>query len=151
MRRTIPTLLAAGVLLTAAACGTAAPGSTAAGTPSAEAAAPPALKSTCEALGEAYGRNMAALAESLTNLVADRSAVARAQASLAAFGAAVENATKSSDDARLRTDGAQTAARIRTTSADPKFFAAVKTTADVQRTMGPTLTGWLAPVTRHCS
>lgn len=156
MRRTIPTLLAAGVLLTAAACGTATDQTgPATGTPGAVAASAPsvpaAIRSTCEALGQAYGRNMAALAESLTNLVADPANTPRAQASLAAFGAAIENATKASDDTQLRADGKQTADRMRTTSADPKFFRAIKTTGDVAKTMGPTLTGWLSPVSRHCS
>jgi hypothetical protein len=152
MRRTVRTLLAAGVLLTAAACGTTSnPPGPAAGTPGAAASVPAAIRSTCEALGEAYGRNMAALAESLTNLVADRATVSRAQASLAAFGTAIENATEASDDTRLRADGKQAADRMQATSTDPKFFAGVRTTADVQKTMGPTLTGWLSPVTRHCS
>ena len=152
MRRTIPTLLAAGVLLTAAACGTATDPATPASAPAAAApSVPAAVKSTCEALGQAYGRNMAALAESLTNLVADRTTAPRAQASLADFGTAIENATKASDDARMRADGKQTADRMRATSADPKFFGAIKTSGDVQKTMGPTLTGWLSPVARHCS
>jgi hypothetical protein len=155
MRRTIRTLLVGGVLLTAAACGTAADNTSSAGTPSAVVAsapsAPAALKSTCEALGQAYGRNMAALAESLTNLVADRTTVARAQASLAAFATAIENATKASDDAQLRVDGKQAADRMHAKATDPKFFGGIKTAKDVEKTMGPTLTAWVSPISRHCS
>jgi hypothetical protein len=155
MRRTIRTLLVGGVLLTAAACGTATDTASTAGTPGV-AGAPPAtvstaLKSTCEALGQAYGRNMAALAESLTTYVGDRTTVARAQASLAAFATAVENATKASTDAKLKADGKQAADRMHAKSTDTKFFGTIKTSQDVEKTMGPTLTAWLSPVTRHCS
>jgi hypothetical protein len=157
MRRTFTTLLVGGVLLTAGACGTAPESATSAtGTSAAPASsaagAPTAIKSTCEALGQAYGRNMAALAESLTNYVADPPAnLKRAQASLAAFATAVDNATKASTDAQLEADGRQTATRMKAKSADPKFFGGIRNTKDIEKTMGPTLTSWLAPVSRHCS
>lgn len=152
MRRTILTLLVGGVLLSAAACGTATDTPTA--TPAVQApaaSAPAAVASTCEALGQAYSKNIAALAESLTTLVADRKTAAQAQASLASFATAVADATKASQDAQFRADGKQAADQMRTRSADTKFFAAIKTKEDVAQTMGPTLTGWLSPVTRHCS
>jgi hypothetical protein len=84
-------------------------------------------------------------------MVADRKTVAQAQDSLAGFATAVTDATKASDDAQLRADGKQAADQMRAKSADPKFFAGIKTGEDVAQTMGPTLTQWLSPVTRHCS
>jgi hypothetical protein len=158
MRRTIRTLLVGCVLLTAAACGTATDktatptvAGTNGGASGAAGNATPALASTCEALGQAYNKNIAALAESLTTLVADRKTVAQAQESLSAFATAVADATKASDDAQLRADGKQAAEQMRAKSADKKFFAAIKTGEDVNKTMGATLTAWLSPVTRHCS
>jgi hypothetical protein len=155
MRRTIRTLLVGGVLLSAAACGTATGttpttgASTAAGAPAGS--VPGTVGATCEALGQAYSKNIASLAESLTTLVADRKTVAKAQESLAGFATAVADATKASDDAQVRADGKQAAEQMRAKSADTKFFATIKTSEDVSKTMGPTLTGWLSPVTRHCS
>jgi hypothetical protein len=150
MRRALCTLLVGGVLLSAAACGTATD-KTAAPGPTPVASAPGAVGSTCEALGQAYTTNIATLAESLTTLVADRKTTAQAQQSLAAFATAVADATKASDDAQIRADGKQAADQMRAKSADKKFFAAIKTSEDVSKTMGATLTGWLSPITRHCS
>lgn len=151
MRRTICTLLVGGVLLSAAACGTATDTTATTSPAVAPAGSAPAVASACEALGEAYNKNIAALAEALTTLVADRKTVAQAQESLATFATAVAEATKASEDAQLRADGKQAADRLRATSADTKFFAAIKTGEDVNKTMGSTLTEWLSPVTRHCS
>jgi hypothetical protein len=149
MRRTIATLLTGGVLLAVTACGTA--GDTTPVVSAPTTGAPPAIRSTCEALGQAYGKNMSALAESLSTLVADRATLAQAQRSLAGFATAVVDATKVSDDPQIRADGKQAADRMRAKSADPKFFAAIKTSKDVDQTMGPTLTEWLSPISRHCS
>ena len=149
MRRTIRTLLAGGVLLAAASCGTATGSNAPAYVASAPTTGGPGF--TCEALSRAYGKNMAPLAQALTTLVADRKTVTQAQKSLAAFATSVAEATKTSDDAQIRADGKQAADRMRAKSADKKFFAAIKTTKDVDQTMGPTLTEWLSPVARHCS
>jgi len=152
MRRTIRNLLVGGVLLSAAACGTATgttPTATGASAPAV--GVPPAVASTCEALGQAYGNNIPAFAQALSALAADPKTVADAQESLAAFATAVADATKASDDAQLRADGKQAADQMRAKSADKKFFAAIKTTKDVDQTIGPTLTQWLSPITRHCS
>ena len=159
MRRTIRTLFVSGVLLSTAACGTATgtsgtpnvPGAPGGASAPAAAAAPGALASTCEALGQAYSTNIAAFAESLTTLVNDSKAVAGAEASLTAFAGAVADATKGSDDAQIKADGKKAADTMRAKAADKKFFAGIKTAADVERTMGPTLTEWMSPVTKHCS
>ncbi|XVU22683.1 hypothetical protein ACQPZJ_36225 [Actinoplanes sp. CA-054009] len=143
------------VLLAAAAaatgCGTAAgssPGATAA-PPS----VPAELKSTCDALGKAYGERMAPFAESLTTLVGKRTpdAQKRAQDSLAAFATAVDDATRASGDTALRADGKKTADQLRAKSGDAAFFAGIKTEKDVTTTLGPILKEWLTPVTRHCA
>ena len=41
--------------------------------------------------------------------------------------------------------------QMRAKSSDTKFFATIKTPADVDKTMGTTLTGWLSPVQKQCS
>ncbi|WP_328468331.1 hypothetical protein OHA21_51505 [Actinoplanes sp. NBC_00393] len=153
MRRVISTLLAGGALLTAAACGTA-PNSgtdTAASAPAAASpAATPAVGAACEALAQAYGKNMAPYAQSLTTLVSDRTTIAQAQQSLAAFATAVQDATKSSADKQLQADGKKTAEQMHAKSTDAKFFGAIKTPEDVNKAMGPTLTSWLSPLSEHC-
>lgn len=151
MRRTVTTLLVGGVLLTAAACGTAKSPAAAPEAAAPASTAPVAIKVTCEALGAAYGKNMAPFAEALTKYVADRKTIAAAQQSLAAFATAVADATQSGGDAQLKADGKQAADQMRAKSADAKFFAAIKTSEDVNKTMGSTLTAWLSPVNRHCS
>ncbi|MBL7258134.1 hypothetical protein [Paractinoplanes lichenicola] len=149
-----PVLLAGGLLLLASACGTAtgSPGTT----PQAASAAPittaqAATKSTCEALGQAYGKNMAPFAEALTKYVADRKTIAAAQSSLAAFATAVQEATATSEDAQVKADGKQAADKMHAKSTDATFFGTIKTSKDVDKTLGPTMTEWLSPVSRHCS
>ncbi|MCY1138163.1 hypothetical protein OWR29_09155 [Actinoplanes sp. Pm04-4] len=147
-------LLVVAAISAAAACGTAQPPSAAqgaSGAPAPVSAAPPAIRTTCEALGRAYQANMAPLAEALTKLVADRKTIATAQQSLASFATAVQDATAASADPDLKSAGKQAATQMHQKSTDEKFFNAIKTTKDVDKTLGPTLTGWLSPVTRHCS
>ncbi|MEV4349688.1 hypothetical protein AB0J83_34960 [Actinoplanes sp. NPDC049596] len=130
-----------------AGCGTAATVSTPAPSVDTE------LKTTCDALGKAYGEKMAPFAQSLTTMIGKRDAATqkRAQESLAAFATAVDEATKASGDAALRADGQKTAEQLRTKSADAKFFAGIRTEKDVTTILGPSLKEWLTPVTRHCS
>ncbi|WP_250034234.1 hypothetical protein [Paractinoplanes maris] len=157
--RIVGALVVVGMLSSAGACGTAQPppgtaqAPSAARGPSAAAASTPpaAIRNTCEALGRAYQTNMAPLAESLTKFVADRKTIAAAQQSLAAFATAVQEATATSDDADLKAAGKKAATQMHSKSTDDKFFGAIKTSKDIDKTLGPTLTGWLSPVTRHCS
>ncbi|GAB2567862.1 hypothetical protein Aab01nite_44220 [Paractinoplanes abujensis] len=146
-------LLAAGVLVIASACGTATNSTTTAAPASAApvTTAQAATKSTCEALGQAYGKNMAPFAEALTKYVADRKTIATAQSSLAAFATAVQEATATSKDAQIKADGKQAADKMHAKSTDAKFFSAIKTSKDVDKTLGPTMSDWLSPVQRHCS
>ncbi|MDY7087913.1 MAG: hypothetical protein SYR96_22750 [Actinomycetota bacterium] len=152
--RAATALLAGGLLLTASACGTAMNGSPTAapnvsGAPVPTAAA--AVKSTCEALGQVYGKNMAPFAEALTTFVADRKTIATAQQSLAAFATAVQEATATSEDADLKAAGKQAATTMHAKSTDTKFFNTIKTTKDVDKTLGTTMSQWLSPVSRHCN
>ena len=166
MRRAVRTLLVGGVLFSLAACGTAAksgdqpaaapaPGSTAA--PAAAGLSPEqaATKSTCEALGKAFEKNMAPFAESLTKFVAAKEAgkasPQQAQAALKSFATEIRGATESSTDAKIKADGKQAADRLQERSADAAFFAQIKTDKDVSTLLGPTLKEWLSPVTNHCS
>jgi hypothetical protein len=149
MRRATFALLVGGVLLTASACGTA-PGSQ--GT-NAAATAPstPAAGAACEALAKVYDKNMGPYAQALTTLAADPRTIAQAQQSLAAFATAVQDATKTSADTQLQAAGKQAAKQMHDRSTDDKFFATIKTTDDVTKAIGPTLTEWLSPLQQRCS
>ena len=152
MHRVIRTLLVGSAVLAAAACGTAADsGSTTTAASAPAANTPPGLGSTCEALAQVYGKNMAPYAQALTDLVADRKKVEPAQQALAAFATAVQDATKASEDAQLRAEGKKTADQMRAKSEDAKYFRTIKTAADVDKAMGPTLSEWLSPVSSRCS
>jgi len=159
MRRAVQAIIVSGTLLSAAACGTAAgptPG-VPAGTASAPAAAAPAAKTSCEALGQAYSKNMAPFAQALTDMVAARKKAGGDQGypqvkeSLTAFATGIRTATADSTDPRLKTDGNQTADRLQERAADEATFRKIKTTKDVNTMLGPTLKEWLSPVERHCS
>ncbi|MCM4084822.1 hypothetical protein [Paractinoplanes hotanensis] len=154
LARVLRSIAVLGVLSAAAACGTVQSPSTATGTSGAPApapTAPAAIRSTCEALGQAYQKNMAPLAEALTAFVSDRTTIATAQQSLASFATAVQEATAASADPDLKSAGKKAATQMHAKSTDAKFFGAIKTSKDVEKTLGATLTGWLSPVTARCS
>ncbi|MCO8271743.1 hypothetical protein M1L60_14190 [Actinoplanes sp. TRM 88003] len=154
LRRTLRTAAVLGLVSAAAACGTAmSPGGApvASGAPAPVATAPAALRTTCEAVGQAYQKNMAPFAEALTKYVADRKTIATAQQSLASFATAVQEATAASEDADLKSAGKKAATQMHAKSTDAKFFEAIKTPKDVEKTLGTTLTGWLSPVSSRCS
>jgi len=166
MRRAVQALVIGGVLLPAAACGatTNPPPGAQGGAPAAPApgAAAPSvdgsIRSSCEALGQVYGKNLAPVAKALTELVAaqqspgdDKAHLRQVQRSLTAFAAAIRAATSDSTDPQLRADGEQTAARIQAKAQDAGFIRGVKTDQDVNTVLGPTLKQWLSPVTAHCS
>jgi hypothetical protein len=122
---------------------------------------PSALAETqalCEALGQVYSTNMGPFAQALSEMVAVRqrsgntkSLQRQAQQRLGAFATAIRNATRTSGDTHARAAGRQTAELLEAKSADAAFFGQVRTTEDVQKVLGPTLKGWLEPVTNHCS
>jgi len=158
MRRAVLMLMVGGALSALAACGTASgqtPGSGAAAAPGG-AALPSALvetKQSCEALGQAYTKNVGPFAESLSKMVAGPAAATQkdAQQKLGALATAVRTATENSGDAQIKSDGKTTADNLAAKAKDAKFFAAIKTTDDVNKILGPTLKEWLSPVTHHCS
>ncbi|GID97013.1 hypothetical protein ACFQFC_38425 [Amorphoplanes digitatis] len=164
MRRAVQALVIGGVLLPAAACGIATGPTTAApvGAPAATSAAAPAadgsIRSSCEALGQVYGKNLAPFAEALTDLVAarqkagsDKEPRAEVRRSLTEFASAIRAATSASTDPQLRADGERTAEQIQAKADDAGFVGAVKTSEDVNTVLGPTLKQWLSPVAQHCS
>ena len=153
MRRAVRVVVAGGVAaFFAAACGSA---------PSSEAVSPagptaaPETKATCEAVGEAYTRNIGPFAQALTEMVQVKQPTAAsrtaAQQKLKALADSVRTATQTSGDAQLKSDGKQTADQLQAKSADAKFFGTIKTAADVNTVLGPSLKEWLSPVTHHCS
>src|SRR4051794_22235935 len=103
MRRALLSLI---VVLPLAACGTARSGTTVAAAPAST--APASTKAACEAIGEAYTKNIGPFAEAVTKLGDGTGASAarkQAQQRLAAFATAIRTATASSADPQIRTDG----------------------------------------------
>jgi len=115
--------------------------------------AAPETKATCEAVGEAYTKNIGPFAEALTKMQAAPTAAGRtaAQQKLKALADSLRTATQSSGDAQLKSDGKQAADQLQAKSADAKFFTTIKTAQDVSTVLGPSLKQWLSPVTHHCS
>jgi hypothetical protein len=153
MRRALFGIVAGGLLLGAAACGSTGGPTPGAGTP-AVGPAPEQLatKASCEAIGDVYTKNMGAFATSLSKVPASGDTARKdAQQKLTAFGSAILGATAGSTDAQMRADGKQAADQLQATAKNAGFFAKIKTTGDVSAVLGPTMKEWLAPVTHHCS
>ncbi len=163
MRRAVPALALAGVLLAAAACGTdrspqpATSGPVAAPAPAGSAPGDAPVRALCETLGKAYSDHLGPFAEALSATVADSGASRGAQAQqqarqqLKAMGDAVLEATRANPDAQIRADGEQAAEQLRKTSTDDGFFRKIKDADDVNTVMGTTVKTWMEPVSRHCS
>lgn len=164
MRRAVLTLAVGGVLLAgAAACGTASPSANGpAGTgQSVNPAVQASLADTrtvCEALGQAYGRDIGPFASALNTMVAARKSAdggkasqAQAQQSLSALAKAVLGATQGSSNAQVRVDGLTAAKQLDSQSANAAFFTKIQTAKDMNTVLGPTLKQWLAPISQHCS
>lgn len=164
MRHVAPALALIGVLLSAAACGTAgspgpdgsagpapAPGSTSADGAQAQ------TRALCETLGQVYSRHLGPFAEALSATVeggtAEREAAAQKQVreQLDSLATAVTEATRANPDEQVQADGEKTAASLRKTSADETFFRGVRSTEDVNTVIGTTMKTWMEPVARHCS
>ena len=166
MRQAVRAFIISGVLLSAAACGTAtnpAPGEQAVGIGTAT--APPSgtqteatIRSSCEAIGQVYSTHMAPIAEALSKLAADRSSPGddkaserQVQQSLTAFATAIRGATDKSADPQLQAAGKKAADQLKAKAADRKLFSEVKTPQDVNTAVGPTLKEWLSPIEQQCS
>lgn len=157
MRRAVFGVVAGGLLLVAAACGTTGGPTPGVGTPAVGGAVSltpeqVATKASCEAIGDVYAKNMGAFASSLSKVPASGDTARKdAQQKLTDFGAAILGATGGSTDAQMRADGKQAAGRLQATAKNAEFFARIRTTDDVSTVLGPTMKEWLAPVTHHCS
>ena len=162
MRRAAPALALVGVLLSAAACGTARgpePGTPAAPAPAAASADPAQAQSRalCETLGQVYSKHLGPFAEALSATVeggtAAREETAQKQArqQLTGLADAIVEATRANPDAQVQADGAKAAEQLRKASADDKFFRDVRSAEDVNTVVGTTMQTWIEPVARHCS
>src|ERR1700712_5296207 len=123
MRRALFGVVAGGLLLGMAACGSTGGPTPGAGTPGVGGAtvslAPgeAATKASCEAIGDVYSKNMGAFASSLSKVPSDGDLARKdAQQKLGDFGTAVLGATKGSADAQLRADGKQAATQLQATA-----------------------------------
>ncbi len=167
MRQAVQAFFISGVLLSAAACGTAsnpAPGEpgvgigTASAPPAAERSAAASTRSSCEALGQVYTKHMAPFAEALTKLADarkskgdDKATQRQVQQSLTEFATAIRSATETSTDSQLRAAGKKAADQLQAKATDAASFRTVKSTEDVNTTLGSTLKGWLSPLEQQCS
>lgn len=163
MRRAAPALVLVGLLLSTTACGTARspePGGARTVPSAAPGGAAPAQAQTralCETLGQVYSEHLGPFAEALSATVeggaASRGAAAQKQAQRQLNGLAdgIVEATRADPDAQVRADGEQTAAQLRKTAGDRKFFSGISSPEDVNKVVGTSMKTWMAPVARHCS
>jgi hypothetical protein len=169
MRRAVIALVAGGVLLAAAACGTApAPSSTGSGAAAgtqAPASTDPKVQASltdtrqvCEAVGKANSKDIGPFAASVSKLVASRKAGGTAAAAakqdaqhaLVTYGEDLRAATQGSANEQVRADGTTVADTLKAKAADNATFDQLKTNTDIATLLGPTMTEWTAPVSKHC-
>ena len=161
MRRAAPALALVGVLLSAAACGTARgpePGAPAPAPGAASAdAAQAQTRALCETLGQVYSKHLGPFAEALSATVEggtparEETAQKQAKEQLNGLADAIVEATRANPDTQVQADGVKTAEQLRKTSADEGFFRKVKSAEDVNTVVGSTMKTWMEPVARHCS
>jgi hypothetical protein len=169
MRRAVTALVVSGLLLTATGCSLSHNTASGQPVPGGAAAAPvnPSVsasladtRSVCDAIGKVYSKDYAALATALSKLVSSRkgspasaqsSSKQQAQEALRAFADDVRGATQTSTNDQVRTDGTQTADQLKAHADDGTLFDKVKSTGDMQNLLGPTMKGWLAPISNHCT
>jgi hypothetical protein len=163
-------VLTAGLIALSAACGTdrtgggvpavqPAPGQAAAsqpGTGTAPSADPRAV--LCPAVGEVYSAKLGPFAAALSRMTTvpagsgeARAARDEAGKALGSFAAEIRSVTATAAVDEARRAGAQVADTMTAKSTDDKFFGGIRTAKDVEKVLGTTVTGWLAPIDRYCS
>lgn len=167
MRRAATALVVWGLLLTVAGCslsqnhasGQPGGGAQAATVDPSVQASLADTRSVCDAVGKAYSKNYATFASALSKLVSSRKGSATgaktaemdAQSALRGFAEDLRGATATSTNTQVRTDGTQAADQLKAHADDATIFDKVKTTSDVQALLGPTMKGWLMPISNHCT
>jgi hypothetical protein len=168
MRRALLAVALGGVLLTGAACDSAAKTDKTAApapTPSAEpSSAGPDYsadtKAVCDKLSTVFNDDLEAFGTQVGKMIADKEAkkapeAAAAQkaaaAQLQAVGTKVRDTTATAQDPDVRTAGAASADKFAKSATDAAFFDRIKSTKDLNRTLEAQMTEWLTPVAGYCA
>jgi hypothetical protein len=171
MRRAFLALALGGVLLSAAACDsgdaestTAAP-APAATTPSATPtiSEPDYSANTAQVCGKVkavFSKDLESFGTQLGRMIAYKEAKqtadaekaeAAAKKQLKDVGAKVRKETAAAEDPELKTAGETSAGKFTKSAADTEFFDGIRTTKDLDRTIGTKMTDWLSPVAGYCA
>jgi hypothetical protein len=168
MRRAILALALGGILLTGAACDSDAKDAASAGaaaTPTAEpsSAGPDYSANTklvCDNLQKVFDNDLEGFGTQVGKMIAHKEAKQAPEAALAqqaasaqlkTVGAKVKQETAAAQDPELQTAGATSAEKFVKSAGDAKFFARIKTTKDLDRTIESQLKEWLNPVAGYCA
>ena len=167
MRRALAAVAIGGVLLTGAACSSdEKPSAAAAPSPTPSAAPSPTgpdytanTRQVCDKLQTIFNDDIAAFGTQIGKMIADKeakkapeaaAAQKAAQAQLKAVGEKVRTETSAALDPELQEAGATSADKFAKSAADTKFFDAIKTTTDLNKTIQAQMTEWLNPVAGYC-
>jgi hypothetical protein len=168
MRRAILAVALGGVLLTGAACSSDAKSSDSAAATHTPSTAPTSAapdysdntKLVCDKLQKIFNTDLEGFGTQVGKMIAYKEAnqapeAAKAQQAaglqLKNVGAKVKQETAVAQDPELQTAGATSAAKFTKSAADEKFFARIKTTKDLDRTIEAQMNEWLTPVAGYCA
>jgi hypothetical protein len=169
MRRAILAVALGGVLLSGAACSSsdAKSSDSAAATPTPSSAPTSAApdysantKLVCDKLQKIFNTDLEGFGTQVGKMIAYKEAnqapeAAKAQQAagqqLKNVGAKVKQETAAAQDPELQTAGATSADKFTKSATDQKFFARIKTTKDLDRTIEAQMNEWLTPVAGYCA
>ena len=169
MRRAILAVALGGFLLTGAACDrdarstptAAAPTPSVPATPSAGPAPDYSADTTlvCGRLQKIFNVDLKQFGAQVGKMIAYKEAkqapeaqkaMKAAGAQLKTVGTKVKKETAAAQDPELQSAGATSAAKFVKSASDTTFFARIKTTKDLDRTLQGQMTEWLTPVAGYC-
>ncbi|MEV4345557.1 hypothetical protein AB0J83_13870 [Actinoplanes sp. NPDC049596] len=167
MRRALLAVIAAGTLLTGAACDANSPdeGEAAAPAPSASPSASPEpdysanTELVCGNLQKLYSVELkdfgAAMGKMITYKEAKQPAEAKraedaATAKLKAVAAKIRTDTATAEDPEFMAAGQTSAAKVDASAVDRKYITKIKSLKDLNATIEPQFTEWLSPVAGYC-
>ena len=168
MRRAILAATLGSVLLTGAACSSDAKNTSSAATTPTPSAAPTSAapdysdntKLVCDKLQKIFDTDLEGFGAQVGKMIAYKEAkqapeAAKAQQAagrqLKNVGTKVKQETAVALDPELQAAGATSAAKFTKSAADSAFFAKIKTTKDLDRTIEAQMNEWLTPVAGYCA
>ena len=114
----------------------------------------------CGKLQKIFNTDLQGFGTQVGKMIADKEAkqapeAAKAQQAaslqLKNVGAKVQSETAAAQDPELQTAGAASAAKFVKSATDAQFFARLKTTKDLDRTIEAQMNEWLTPVAGYCA